>query len=78
VFLDPYYLNGFTDYDTNDTPYNSVSAGGSKTSGLTEELDLGADPNYVYTHAGSWANSDVSPAPDPWPPYDMILSHIPV
>jgi hypothetical protein len=73
VFLDPYYLNGFTDYDTNYTPYNSVSAGGSKTSGLTEGLDLGVDPNYVYTHAGSWANSDVSPAPSPWPPFDMIL-----
>jgi hypothetical protein len=78
VFLDPYYLNGFVDWDTVFTPDTSVSPGGSKTNGITEAGDLGVDPNYWYTHGGAWANSDVSPAPDPWPPYDMILSHIPV
>jgi hypothetical protein len=77
VFLDPYYLNGFVDWDTVFTPDTSVSAGGSKTDGIAEAGDLGVDPNYWYTHGGAWANSDVSPAPSPWPPHDMILSHIP-
>jgi hypothetical protein len=78
VWLDAYYMNGYVDWDTTHTPSHSVSSGGSQTDGIPEFGDLGVNPNYWYTHGGSWANSDIPTAPSPWPPTEMVLSHIPV
>ncbi len=77
AFLDPdggISHNGFLDIDTLAT-YTETS-NGNTTNGKFITADLISDPNYGYTHGGSWADSD-NPSPVPFPPRDYILPMLP-
>ncbi len=77
AFLDPdggTFHNGFLDWDTLAS-YTETSSGNT-TQGFFVTGDLTSDPNYGYTHGGSWADSD-NPSPVPFPPRDYILPMLP-
>jgi hypothetical protein len=85
VLIDPdggTFKNGFIDIDTS----NNVGAYEGSVNTLYGSFKYGriipastaTDPNYGYTHGGVWANTDISPPPNPFPPYDFILPMIPV
>ncbi len=77
AFLDPdggISHTGLLDIDTLAT-YTQTSSGNT-TNGNFIAADLISDPNYGYTHGGSWADSD-NPSPVPFPPRDYILPMLP-
>jgi hypothetical protein len=72
--------NGFLDLDTTVSSYDADvnTIYGSFTYGRFITGSTMTNPNYGYTHGGAWANSDVSPPPDPFPYEDYIIPLLPV
>jgi hypothetical protein len=85
VFIDPDggpTKNGLIDLDTKNNvgTYEASVTGvnGSYTYGRFVKASTMTNPNYGYTHGGSWANSDVGTPPSPFPPEDYIIPMLPV